>query len=149
MLRTLVFLLLLALTGCGAAMTPAEIGANGTKTYEAPREKVMAAIQSALKAEGYGIATVNEEKGIIKTERKLVRAQAQRVGASAAIAQEITRQYIVRVSEDGDGKVKVVVEPKVFQGDADLSDGSVWQLDGAAGERTLWKRLFQEISDNL
>lgn len=141
-------LLLVGLAGCGAAMTPAEIQTNGTHAFTAPMEKVFDATQAALKAQGYEIALANRDKGLIKTNRKLVRADA--VGnAQAASAVEVTRQYIVTITADPKGGSKVEVIPKVFRGEADLSDGSVWVLDGAAGERTLWGRLFKEIEDAL
>jgi hypothetical protein len=129
-------------------MTPAEIQTNGTHTFSAPPEKVFQAAQSALKAEGYEIVTANEEKGLIKTNRKFVRADA--VGnASSASAVEVTRQYILTITPDQKGGTKVEATPKVFQGEADLSEKSVWVIEGEVGERALWKRLFKEIDDNL
>jgi len=138
-------MLVFVLVGCGAAMTPAEIKANGTHTYDAPPEKVFEAATAALKAQGYEIAVAKPEKGLIKTNRKLVRADA--VGNQSAVG--IQRQYILTITSDGTGKTTVEAIPKVFQGEADLSDGSVWVLDGDAGERKLWSSLFTEINDNL
>jgi hypothetical protein len=143
-----VAVLAFVLAACGAAMTPAEIQTNGTHSFNAPMDKVFAAAKGALLTEGYEIATENPEKGVIKTKRKLVRADASMQGPGTATAVEVTRQYIVRLTSDG-GRTQVTAEPKVFQGDADLSDGSVWALDGDQGERALWQRLFREIEDGL
>ena len=136
-------------SGCvfGAQLTPEEIRARGTRHFDAPPDKVFTAAISALQSQGYEIAVAEPDKGILRTARKLVRAAATG-GAGYAQAVAITRQYHLTVKADGEG-TKVVARPKVFQGDADLSDGSVWQLDCAAGERTLWDRLFREIQELL
>jgi hypothetical protein len=137
-------LLVLSLIGCGAAMTPVEIAMNGTRSFDAPPAKVFEAVQSALKLEGYEIAIAKPEKGIIKTNRKMVRADAY--GQQSAVA--VRRQYLITISADGN-RTKVEAVPRVFSGEADVSDGSVWVLEGAAGERTLWNTLFKDIEDNL
>ena len=127
-----------------AALTPAEIQSHGTRSFDAPPEKVFEATVAALKTEGYDVALAKPEKGIIKTARKLVRADA--VGDTSAVA--VSRQYIITIRSDG-GKTIVEAVPKVFEGEADVSDGSVWILDGQAGEHELWNHLFTDIHDNL
>jgi len=125
-------------------MTPAEIHDHGTHSFDAPVDKVFQATVGALKVEGYEVAIANEEKGTIKTDRKLVRADA--VGAQSAVA--VQRQYIISVKADGN---KTIVEavPRIFRGEADLSDGAVWAMKGDAGEYALWNNLFKDIQDAL
>jgi hypothetical protein len=128
-------------------MTPAEVSSHGTATYEAAPAKVFAATQGALKSEGYEIAVADEKKGLIKTNRKLVRAHAVG-GPGYAEAVEATRQYVVSIHADG-AKTVVVAEPRVYIGDRDLSDESVWDIEGPMGERKLWTQLFRDVREGL
>lgn len=132
----------------GAAMTPAEVQTHGTHRFDAPPGRVFAATLEALKLEGYEVALSRPEEGRIKTNRKVVRADA--VGNQYAVtAVEIARQYEITVESDGAAGTKVTATPRVFVGEAEVSDQAVWQLEGPAGERTLWKRLFEEVGDAL
>jgi hypothetical protein len=138
------------LAGCamgGRPMTPAEVSSHGTASYDAPPAKVFAATQGALKSEGYEIALADANKGLIKTSRKLVRAEAVG-GAGYAQAVAATRQYVVSIHADG-AKTVVVAEPRVFMGDRDLSSESVWDIEGPMGERTLWTQLFRDVREAL
>lgn len=131
----------------GAAMTPAEVQTHGTHRFAAPPARVFAATVTALELEGYEVALSRPDEGRIKTNRKVVRADA--VGNQYAVtAVEIARQYEITVEKDGDG-AKVTATPRVFVGEAEVSDQAVWQLEGPAGERTLWKRLFEEVDEAL
>jgi hypothetical protein len=128
-------------------MSDQEIADFGTKAYPASKPKVFAAAVGALKAQGYQIATANEEKGTIVTARKIIRSVA--VGnAYSATAVDITRQYLLQLDRNGD-KTVVVARPSVFQGEADLSAQKVWDLEGPVGERVLWTSLFKQISELL
>lgn len=154
MTRSLLALLtsfLISLSGCfgiaGQPMTPVEISMNGTHKFNAPVEKVFDATVAALASEGYEVAVANKEKRLIKTKRKVVATSAHG-GNGYATAINYTRQYTVRISETAGG-ASVEAVPSVYQGEADLSAGQVWLFDGPAGERTLWKRLFQAIEDAL
>jgi hypothetical protein len=139
------------LLACGGAagrpLTPAEVAQNGTATFQAPSAKVFVAAQGALKSEGYEIAIADPVKHLIKTNRKLVRAEAYGTRYSAQ-AIEVTRQYVLSVSEQG-GRTVVVAEPRVFMGDRDLSSESVWDLEGPMGERRLWGQLFRDMREAL
>ncbi len=137
-----------------------EIGAHGTRSFNAPLSKVFAATVAALKSLGYDIAAQVVGKGIIRTTRKLVRSQVVGSshgmggaglysGSSSAVTVDFTRQYLVNMRESEDGQVVVVVRPKVFAGENDLSEQPIWALDGPAGERQLWKALFQTINELL
>ena len=153
-LRKLAVLSVFSLAGCmlgvpAKPMTPTEIAAHGTATYDAPRSRVFTATQGALRSEGYEIATADAGKGLIKTGRKLVRATAYAVnGGTAAVATETTRQYVVSIHSEN-GKTVVVAEPRVFVGDRDLSGDAVWDLEGPMGERKLWGQLFRDVREAL
>jgi hypothetical protein len=138
------------LAGCAAGgrpMTPSEVATHGTASYDASPAKVFVAAQGALKSEGYEIALADQGKGLIKTSRKLVRAEAVG-GAGYAQAIAATRQYVVSIHADG-AKTVVVAEPRVFMGDRDLSQESVWDIEGPMGERTLWTQLFRDVREAL
>jgi hypothetical protein len=148
------FLMLFAvaiMAGCagptGRPLTPNDVASYGTARFDAPTGKVFSAVQGALKSEGYQVASADSSKGLIKTNRKLVRAVAVGNDMSAQ-AIEITRQYLVKVRPAGSATV-VVAEPRVFQGDLDLSDGNVWDIEGPMGERKLWSQLFRDIKEGL
>lgn len=150
MSRFIFSILLTLVTACGPQgrpMTAADVAGDGTHRFDAPKAKVFAAVQQALKSEGYEIATADAAKGLIKTDRKLVRAVA--VGNDVtATATAITRQYVVKLETEGTVTV-VSAEPRVFQGDQDLSSGNVWDFDSPAGERALWQQLFRDTEEAL
>jgi len=148
--RFLTVLAFVFVTACGPAgrpMTPDEVAEHGTMHLDAPLAKVFTAAQGALKSEGYQVAIADPSKGLIKTNRKIVRVVAYG-GRYSAQAVEITRQYVVTLRADGRGTV-VVAEPRVFQGDRDLSDKDVWDLEGPMGERKLWTQLFRDLKEAL
>lgn len=148
--RMLTLLAFALLAGCGPGgrpMTPNEVADHGTARVHAPANKVFTAAQGALKSEGYQVAIADPVKGLIKTNRKLVRVVAYG-GNYSAQAMEITRQYVVTVRADGANTV-VVAEPRVFQGDRDLSDNAVWDLEGPMGERKLWSQFFRDLQEAL
>jgi len=134
--------------GCGlfmgSAMGTAEIEQYGTHIVSAPKEKVFKAVTGTLQSSGFAIAVENREKGIIKTDRRLIRA-----GYNGDMAVGYYRRYDIRINELSQDKFQIVATPKVYAGDKDLSDGNVWVLDGSEGERQLWKSLFKEIDDLL
>lgn len=150
MWRSLLLAALTLLFACGPGgrtLTPHDVSSYGTARFEAPAPKVFGAVQEALKAEGYEIATADASKQLIKTNRKLVRAVA--VGDQySAQAISITRQYVIKLETEGKETI-VVAEPRVFQGDQDLSSQEVWDLDSPAGERALWSQLFKDIGEAL
>jgi hypothetical protein len=147
-LVALLALTLLAACGLtGRPMTPNEVAEHGTLRVNAPADRVFTAAQGALKSEGYQVAVADPSKGLIKTNRKMVRVVAQG-GSYSAQAIEITRQYVVTLRSDGAATV-VTAEPRVFQGDRDLSDEAVWDLEGPMGERKLWSQFFRDLKEGL
>jgi len=137
-----------ALTGCfgtrGSLMTTQEIDTYGSKDFSAPPHKVFEAVKAALRTQNFDIAMENPEKGLIKTNRRLIRAAA--MGHQAI---DYTRAYIARITPLPSGGARVSLEPRVFAGEDDLSGKQIWVLEGDEGERLLWTRMFRDISDAL
>jgi hypothetical protein len=137
--------------GCasfGATMTPQELNTYGTKTLAKPLPDTFKATLGALKVMGYQIAVEDQAKGIIKTERKVIRANAVG-GAYSASATNIYRQYQLKLGESEPGKTAVTATPYVFIGERNVSDDKVWVIEGPEGERQLWSSLFKEIESQL
>jgi len=136
-----------ACVGGGAMMTPQVIERAGTQGYKASYEKVFAGTVSALKAEGFPIASADPATGFIKTGQKVIRSVAMG-GNGSAVAVDITRQYVVHIRKVPEGIV-VSAEPRIFQGNAELSSQPIWDLDGPEGEGALWIRLFRDIREAI
>ena len=133
-------------------MTPGEVQASGTRTFDAPLAATFEATVGALQVLGYEIAVANPDKGVLKTQRKLLRSTGQgvSVGYTTSInVVHVSRQYFLHLTAVGDARTQVVAEPKIFVGDDDISSGEIWALDGPQGERALWEKLFAEIQSNL
>lgn len=144
--------LVLGACAFGKNMTPTEIQTYGTHTVKATKAQAFNAITSTLKTRGFAISLENIEKGLIKTERRLIRtaASSSSVGGYAeAQAVGYYRQYNFQVNELPDGQCQIVATPRIFAGDSDISEGQIWVLEGPEGERTLWKSLFKEIDEVL
>ena len=135
-------------TGCylfiGERMTTEEVQKFGTHVVSAPKEKVYKAVTGTLQSLGFNIAVEDQDKGIIKTDRKLIRA-----GSNGDNAVGYYRRYDLKITELPDGKFQIVANPKIYAGDNDLSNESDWVLDGPQGERVLWKSLFKDIDELL
>jgi hypothetical protein len=126
----------------GQPMTTAEVTSFGTRTFKAPLDKTFEATANALKADGFEITVSKPEKGLIITNRRLIRAQGN--GAGQAVA--YTRQYRVAVRAKGDG-TEVELAPSIFSGEADISGKPIWVIEGPEGERAVWTKLFASIQD--
>jgi hypothetical protein len=137
--------------GCamfGANLTQQELTTYGTKTLAKPLPDTFKATIGALKVMGYQIAVEDAAKGIIKTERKVIRANA--IGNStSASATNIYRQYSLKLGESEPGKTAVTATPYVFIGERNVSEDKVWVIEGPEGERQLWSSLFKEIESQL
>jgi hypothetical protein len=132
----------------GHTLTPGDVDAHGTRAFSAPYATVFAASQSGLVSVGYEIAQASEGAGIIKTDRRLVKAVASG-GGGVATAQGYYRMYVLRLEDRGNNEIVVRAEPRMFQGAADISGNSIWAMDGPAGEIALWDQLFREIQDSI
>ena len=124
----------------GKKLTPEIITEFGTKEFSESKKKLFPIIKGVLETQGYEISIENLEKGIMKTKRKIIGVQDTGSGTF--------RAYVVNIEETGN-TAKVVFTPKIFIGDADISEKKVWALKGVAGEEQLWKNLFKDIEDAL
>lgn len=151
-LLTIVAAMAVTITGCGGgAMTATEVATYGTTVIDGTSDQVYQATIAALRAEGYQIATERPDRGLIITDRRDIRTDAQySTGGSYAMTSVYTRQYTVELTTEGEGHVRVVATPALFQNGIDISSRSVWDLtDETGGERTLWNRLFARIRQLL
>jgi hypothetical protein len=133
-------------------MTPELISQYGTVSFKSSKDSVFNAVKQTLVSHGYTIDIENVDKGLIKTNRKDIGATGSATyTAYAGVAQYRSnyKQYIATVELQQNGLVKVVMEPKVYVGDADYSDKKVWVIKGNAGEIKLWEDLFKDIQERL
>jgi hypothetical protein len=131
-------------------LTQLDIDTYGTKIFdESDQEKMFKVVKDVLLGMNFEIELENPEKGLIKTKRKIIGQTGVATSQSSAQFQLNYRQYYAYVSEAPEGKVKVVFVPKIYIGDADLTDRRVWVLKGAAGEYKLWENLFNNIAERL
>jgi len=133
-------------------LTPEVVGEFGTRIFNHDKDSVFRAVKAVLISHDYLIDIENPAKGIIKTRKKDIGASGSAtygINSSSSQIRSNYRQYNVMVEELEKGKIKVVIVPKIFVGDADLSDEKVWVLKGPAGEIRLWETLFKEISEML
>lgn len=133
-------------------LTPEVINEFGTKIFSSGQDTIFPIVKAVLLSHDYVIDVENAKKGIIKTKRKDIGASGNAsygINSSSAQIRSNYRQYIVTIEEKEKGKTKVVFVPKIFIGDADVSEERVWVLKGAAGEYKLWEVLFKDIEDRL
>ena len=133
-------------------LTPEVISEFGTKTFNAEKDTIFRIVKTVLISHDYVIDIENAKKGIIKTRRKDIGASGQAsygMNSSSAQIRSNYRQYNVTVEEIEKGKTKVVFIPKIYIGDADMSEEKIWVFKGAAGEYKLWEGLFKEIEEHL
>ena len=133
-------------------LTPEVINEFGTKTINVSRDSVFNAVKAVLISHDYVIDIENVKKGIIKTRKKDIGATGnESYGLNSSTAQITTtyRQYNATIEEVEKGKTKVVLIPRIYVGDADVSEEKVWVLKGPAGEYKLWEALFKEIGERL
>jgi len=141
--------LLLLLSGCAhmVAMTPEVVQQDGRMTFQVAPEKVFKAVQDALDAENIGVSVAKPDSGLIVSKRFVLAAYATG-GRYIATANEDTIQYDITVKAAG-ADVEVVVAPRGFHNNMEVTEREVWQLDGAQGQRARWQRLFAQIKRML
>ncbi|MDD2965747.1 MAG: hypothetical protein PHU33_17530 [Bacteroidales bacterium] len=146
----LLFLMGGLMTSCltGKLMTDEIISQNGTHTFENNYDQVWDAVKGALVTQGYELAYENKEKGIINTAQKMLGAVAQG-NPYGAQSTGIYRQYLVKIYKESANRSKVVVTPKIYQGNVDISDRKVWDIEGKNGEVELWNKLFKAVEEIL
>ena len=144
------WLWLAALAGCAhlVPMTPELVRDEGRMVFTGTPEKVFQAVQEALDSANIGVAVAKPETGLIVSKRFVLAAYAT-AGRYVATANEDTIQYDISVKGTSDSEVEVVVAPRGYHNNMEVTDREVWQLDGPQGQRERWARLFAEIKKML
>ena len=139
-------------------LTQNDIDSYGTKIFDEDKEKVFNAVRDVLLSQNYEFELENHEKGLIKTKQKIIGQTGVATSmTSAGVATSMTsaqyqlnyRQYYAYITETPEGKTKVVFSPKIYIGEADVTDRKVWVLKGAGGEYKLWENLFKNVEERL
>jgi hypothetical protein len=128
----------------GSHLTKENIEEFGTKTFSASQESVYNAVRATFIDHDYDIGVENKEKGEIRTRRKV-----QSAHGNSHQAAFYYRQYIATITEKEPGKTTVVLTPKYFNQETDISDKRCWVLKGKMGELKLWESMFQGIQEQL
>lgn len=136
--------LVLALTACAPALTPADIDQYGTRTYAATsRAQAFRAAVSALRSLGYETAVVDESAGRIKTTPKLlvVHASGNQYGARATGS---SLAWDVDVTASSATAV-VSARPRGYEGGQSIP---ISRMNAEYIKRT-YETLFTELESNL
>ncbi len=134
------------LMSCGGSyMTDLIISQNGTKIFDANFSDTWNAAKGVLETQGYAIAFENKEKGVLNTKQKLIKA----VSNTSYEASGIFRQYLVKITPISEKQTKVVLTPRIFNGNNDISAGKIWAMEGPNGEIALWKKFFKDMQNLL
>jgi hypothetical protein len=136
----------------GKKMKQEYIDEYGTKTFNRSKEEIYPIIKEVLQNNGFEIELDRLEKGLIKTNKKVVGTTGNATHSeysSSAQYRSNYRQYYVTINKESENEAKVVFKPKFFIGDADVSEKRIWVLNGNAGEIKIWERLFSEIEERL
>ncbi|MCP4443417.1 MAG: hypothetical protein GY810_31325 [Aureispira sp.] len=146
---TLILSMSLTTFAQGRKLKQKHIDEYGTKVFNYEMNKVFPIILEVLKNNNFEIELERKEKGLIKTRRKVISTTG--IGTSSNTAQFTSnyRQYIVTIDESNQNETKVILKPRIFIGEADLTDRAVWVINGPAGEIKIWERLFNEIDERL
>jgi hypothetical protein len=141
--------LLLLLAGCihTVAMTPDIVQQDGRLVVAGTPEKVFQAVKDALDSENIGVSVAKPESGLIVSKRFVLAAYATG-NQYIAVGNQDTVQYDITVKAAG-SDVEVVVAPRGFHNDIEVTERDVWQLDGPQGQRSRWQRLFAQIKKML
>lgn len=121
----------------------------GTKTFDKSKEELFPIIKKVLTNNQYEIELENLEKGKIKTKKKPLGETGVSTGNGSAQFNRNYRQYSIQLESVTPTQTKVVLTPKVWIGEADVSDQKVWVLKGPAGEIKLWENIFTSIEEQL
>lgn len=132
----------------GQYLTRSEIESHGTRVYAVESRALADAAARTLQVMGYEVALSDPERGLVKTGRKLIRAQAIG-GPGGAQSSGIYRQYQIAISPAGEAGSRIEVTPSVFVGERDMSREDVWVIEGPEGERQLWDDYFRELEQVL
>src|SRR5262249_44742532 len=142
------------LVGCRGprllAVTPDELKAHGTATFQAPRDKVVRACTDALEEMGYSVAGEASADAEVFTKPLPARTTALMEDRPTYL-----RRYEIAIRETPEQTVEVIATPTLSE--AHVVNGSLsrpgepsartaWKLEE---ERSEWKRLFHGIEEQL
>ncbi|WNG37179.1 hypothetical protein F0U61_28510 [Archangium violaceum] len=105
----------------------------------------MAAAVATLTSMGFVGAVVDLEKGLIQTDRKIIRVDGVQTAQDQVVSLTYSRQYVLRFTENGDTTV-VSAKPRLYENDVEISDKPIWSIQG---EQQLWKQLFTDMDTVL
>ncbi|KAF2518727.1 hypothetical protein E0W68_08210 [Flavobacterium salilacus subsp. salilacus] len=144
------FILILLTTSVFAQkkMTQKVIDEYGTKIFEAPKEQIFSLVKKVLESNNYEIDYENLEKGKIITKKKVI-GESGFAGVGTAQFRTNYRQYTAVFESLSPNRTKVVLIPKIWIGEADVSEDRIWVLKGSAGEIKLWQNIFNNIQERL
>lgn len=130
-------------------MTQEIIDEHGTKVFDAPKAEIFALTKNVLESSGYEIDFENAEKGKIITKRKMIGASGVAVAPGAAQYRNAYRGYTATIESVSPERTKLVLTPKVWMGEADVSGDRVWVIKGNVGEIQLWKNFFNAMLERM
>jgi len=147
-----IFFVLTGTCACGSVVKDSStrdeaVAKYGTRTFDAPLDKVVEAAVGALKSQGYEIALASAEKGVVKTGRKIVQG-LYAGGQHGGQAVWASRQYTLSFRMEG-AACRVSASPQYFVGEQDYTAKRYWDGEGPDGEVTLWNNLFNEMATLL
>ena len=147
---TLLIILLISIPSIGQKkMTQEIIDEHGTRIFNASKTEVYNTLKNVLESNDYQIDFENIEKGKIVTKKKILGASAMRTDIGTAQIARNYRLYSALIESVDANKTKVVLIPKVFIGEGDVSNEKVCILKGNAGEIKLWENIFNSIQERL
>lgn len=150
-MRNVLICTTLLLSGCafGSHLTRQDIEQHGTRAFQVSNEELFAATLAGLRSSGFDIAVERQEKGLIKTDRRVIGVVSSAAGGNGyATAQSTTNswQIVASVSSGSGGRAVVALEPRLFTGEQEISKQAVWDR---AFMQQKWSELFREIEDAL
>jgi hypothetical protein len=138
---SLLVVVLLACTRGPRAMSPGELHAKGTHSFDGQFEDVYDAAYLALEAYEGKMLMADRVQGVFENQKVPFTAPAGWDG-------EAFRSYAVSVFQDG-SRVAVSAIPRLWAGDRDVSEEPLWEVHGIDGEDAHWERLFDGIDSLL
>lgn len=150
-LTSLVALWVLWLPGCSAfrgheAMSAKTIQKHGSWVFRGGYQTVARATVVALRSEGFDVPLVNLQRGLLMTQPKVIHVRAEPSWGYAGPTLTTTAlQFVVRFKVAGSGRVRVVLEPRILDGQ------SAYQMreDQLDTVLPVWRRVLRAIYDAL
>lgn len=137
---TAIALLLVACAPVEQGMRPQYVEQFGQRTYDAPRERVLAAAEGAMRAVSWGVESVEPSSGVLRSNRIVLPRHRSSYGTERAIVY----RYEVHVEPAGDDHSRVRIVPRAFTSGREITDLYEWTLEGPSSEKARWAALFRE-----